>query len=193
MFVASVLGWPAPLLPIQLLWINLVTDGLPALALSLEPPEPGVMRRKPRRPDESILSPRLGLTVLLQGCLDGAVGLLAFGISYLNAPGDHERARAMTFCVIVYAELFRALSARSPSLTLWQLGPWTNPHLILAIAVSGLLQLGVAAIPFTRHVFDVPAHGTLDWLAIVALALAPVTCIEIGKLVWSWLGERETV
>jgi Ca2+-transporting ATPase len=166
------------------LWINLVTDGLPALALSLEPPEPRIMERKPRRPNESILSLRLGLAILIQGLLVGAVGLLAFGLSYWSHPGDDERARAMTFCVLVYAELLRALAARSQSLTLIKLRPWTNPHLLLAIAVSGMLQLGIAVFPFTRHVFDVLPHTTFEWAAIVVLALIPVTFIEFGKLVW---------
>jgi Ca2+-transporting ATPase len=183
MFVASVLGWPAPLLPIQLLWINLVTDGLPALALSLEPPESDVMQRRPRRPDESILSARLGVTILVQGALVGLVGLLAFGLWYWNHPEDGERARAVTFCVIVYAELFRALAARSPTKTLGQLGLWTNPHLLLAITVSGMLQLSVAVFPFTQRVFDMPVHSPHEWAAIVILALTPVTVIEIGKLV----------
>jgi Ca2+-transporting ATPase len=187
MFAASVLGWPAPLLPIQLLWINLVTDGLPALALSLEPPEPDVMRRKPRKADESILSARLGLAILIQGLLVGIVGLLAFALSYWNHPGYNDRARAMTFCVIVYAELFRALAARSQTFTLGQLGVWSNPHLLLAIAVSGMLQLSVAVFPFTQRVFDVPDHTAFEWFAIVALALTPVTFIELGKLIRSRL------
>jgi len=183
MLVASLLGWPAPLLPIQLLWINLVTDGLPALALTLEPPEPDVMRRKPRRPNQSILSARLGSLLLLQGSLVGIVGLLAFGLSYWSHPENVERARAMTFCVIVYAELFRALAARSPTLTLAQLGLWTNPHLLLAVAVSSMLQLSVAVFPFTQQVFDVPAHTAFEWTAIVVLALTPVTVSELTKLI----------
>lgn len=117
--------------------------------------------------------------------LVGLVGLLAFGLSYWNHPDNAERARAMTFCV-VYAELFRALAARSQRYTLWQLGFWTNPHLLLAIAVSGMLQLSVAVFPFPQRIFDVPAHEALEWLAIVALALTPVTVIEIGKLAWNW-------
>ena len=190
MFVAGLLGWPAPLLPIQLLWINLVTDGLPALALSLEPPEPDVMRRKPRRRDESILSARLGLAILWQGLLVGTVGLAAFAYSYLQHGGDVERARAMTFCVVVYAELLRALAARSQTLTLARLGIFTNPHLLLAIAVSGMLQVSVAVFPFTQRVFDVPAHNTAEWLMIGALALTPVTLIEVGKVVFKFKAMR---
>lgn len=183
MFTAGILGWPAPLLPIQLLWINLVTDGLPALALSLEPPEPDVMRRKPRRRDESILTARLGFAILWQGLLVGSVGLAAFAYSYLQHGHDVERARAMTFCVVVYAELLRALAARSQTLTLARLGIFTNPHLLLAIAVSGMLQLSVAVFPFTQRVFNVPAHSITEWLVIAALALTPVTLIEVGKIV----------
>ena len=182
MFVAGLLGWPAPLLPIQLLWINLVTDGLPALALSLEPPEPDVMRRQPRRPDESILSAQVGWTVLWQGLLVGCVGLAAFGYSYLQHGGNIERARAMTFCVVVYAELLRALAARSQRLTLGELGLFSNPQLLLAIAVSGMLQVSVAVVPFTQLVFDVPAHTKMEWLVIALLALTPVTLIELGKI-----------
>jgi Ca2+-transporting ATPase len=186
MFAASLLGWPSPLLPIQLLWINLVTDGLPALALSLEPPEPDIMRRRPRSPKESILSRNMGFMILLQGFLVGAVGLVAFAISYQKHPGDAERARAMTFCVIVYTELLRALAARSQTWTLWQLGPWTNPALLLAIAVSGMLQISIAVVPFTQRVFDVPIHTTSEWICIAVLALTPVTVIEVGK----WLSMR---
>jgi len=183
MLVASLVGWPAPLLPIQLLWINLVTDGLPALALSLEPPEPDVMRRKPRRPDESILSASVGITILFHGLLVGTAGLLSFGFFYLSH-GDAERARAATFCVVVYAELLRALAARSARRTFIQIGPFSNPHLLLAIAVSGMLQASIAVIPFTQRVFDVPAHTAAEWAAIAILALTPVTLIEVGKLVF---------
>ena len=181
MFVASLLDWPAPLLPVQLLWINLVTDGMPALALSLEPPEPGVMRRRPRRRNEPILSLPVGITILWQGLLVGTVGLAAFAYSYWYH-GDAERARAMTFCVVVYAELLRALAARSQTFTLAQLGFFTNPHLLLAIVVSGMLQVSVAVFPFAQRVFDVPAHSVVEWLIIAALALTPVTCIEMAKM-----------
>ncbi|MEX0702593.1 MAG: cation-translocating P-type ATPase [Planctomycetales bacterium] len=182
MFAASLAGWPAPLLPIQLLWINLVTDGLPALALSLEPPEPDVMQRPPRPANESILSPRLGWNIAWQGVLVGFVGLAAFGFIYLRH-ADAERARAATFCVVVYAELLRALAARSPTRTLGELGLFTNPHLLLAIVVSGMLQASVAIMPWSQRVFGVPWHTPADWAMIVVLALTPVTAIEVGKLV----------
>lgn len=192
MLAASLLGWPAPLLPIQLLWINLVTDGLPALALSLEPPEPDVMRRPPRQSAESILSPRLGLTILWQGFLVGATGLAAFAFAFTRH-ADVETARAVTFCVIVYAELFRAMAARSQTLTLWQLGLFTNPSLLLAVCVSGMLQLSVAILPFTQGIFEVPAHSAFDWSVIIALALTPVTLIELVKVALQRVRRRRTL
>jgi Ca2+-transporting ATPase len=186
MLAASLLGWPAPLIPIQLLWINLVTDGLPALALSLEQPEPGIMRRKPRPATESILSWSMGLRVLFQGALVGGAALAAFGITYLLDPSSDEnigRARTMAFCVLVYGELLRALAARSQRLTLWQLGLFTNPALLLAIALSALLQLSVVALPFARPFFESARHFMWEWWLIAALAATPLVAIELSKFI----------
>jgi Ca2+-transporting ATPase len=183
MLVASLLGWPAPLLPVQLLWINLVTDGLPALALGLEPPEPGVMNRPPRPPRESMLSLGLGATVILQGILLAVVGLTAFGVVFTMHPEDEVRARTMAFCVVVYGELFRALAARSRQWTFIQLGPFTNPYLFGAVAISGLLQVSVVLVPFVRPVFETVAHPLWEWMLLFVLALTPVTVIELTKLV----------
>ncbi len=185
MLGASLAGWPSPLLPIQLLWINLVTDGLPALALSLEPPEPGIMQRRPRPLPEPILSWQTGGWILLQGVLVGLVALAAFGLSYLQNPHDPDAARAMTFCVVVYAELFRALAARSQRLTFFQLGLRTNPYLLLAIIVSGLLQVSIVLLPLTQPVFNVQNHRTWQWLVVVILSLVPVTLLEVSKLIGS--------
>jgi len=183
MLVASLLGWPAPLLPIQLLWINLVTDGLPALALALEPPEPDVMRRQPRPVSESILNWRQSWAIGLQGVLVAGVALGAFTFAGWTYTHDVAAARAMTFSVLVYAELFRALAARSLTRTWGQLGFFSNPALLLAVVLSGLLQLGIVLLPFTQTVFQISLHSTWDWLVVFGLALMPVTCIELVKLI----------
>ena len=188
--LASLLGWPAPLIAVQLLWINLVTDGLPALALSLEPPEPGIMRRRPRSPKESILNWHLGGMVILQGALVGGVALTAFGIYYVAHPEELNRARTMAFCVLVYAELFRALAARSQTYTLWQLGLWTNPHLLGAIGLSALLQLIIITLPFARPVFEAVGHTAWEWILLGLLALVPVTVLEVVKMVRARLSIR---
>ena len=174
----------------QLLWINLVTDGLPALALGLEPPEPGVMSRKPRPPQESMLSLGLGAVVILQGILLAFVGLAAFAIVHAAHPGDEKRARTMTFCVVVFGELFRALAAHSRTWTFIQLGPFTNPFVFGAVIISGLLQVSIVLLPFTRPVFEVVAYPFEEWLMLLLLSLAPVTVIELTKVVLQWLPKR---
>lgn len=181
MLIASLLGWPIPLLPVQLLWINLVTDGLPALALAMEPPEPGLMRRRPRRATESMLSWPLAGAVIGQGTLLAAAGLAAFWLNY-RQESDLDKARTMTFCVVVYAELFRALAARSQNWTFWQLGLTTNLYVFVAVVVSGLLQLGIITMPFTRQIFEATTLTAVEWAMLFALAITPVTVIELVKL-----------
>jgi Ca2+-transporting ATPase len=183
MFIATLVGWPIPLRPIQLLWINLVTDGLPALALSLEPPEPGIMRRPPRSQRESILSWGIGLSVLYQGSLVTTVGLIAFGLTYDRSTDNADYARSLTFCVVVFDELFRAFAARSNNYTLWELRLRTNPLLVLAVIFSALLQVGIVSFAFTRNVFEIHQHDLNDWMFILGLALIPVSIIEITKLI----------
>ncbi len=181
MLIASLLGWPIPLIPVQLLWINLVTDGLPALALAMEPPEPGLMLRRPRQSTESMLSWSLAVAVIGQGMLLAAVGLAAFWLTY-DQESDLDSARTMTFCVVVYAELFRALAARSQTLTFWQLGIRTNLYVVAAVAISALLQIGIIALPFARSIFEATPHTPMEWGLLLALALTPVTVIELVKL-----------
>jgi P-type Ca2+ transporter type 2C len=176
MLLAALIGWPTPLLPVQLLWMNLVTDGLPALALAMEPPEPDLMRRRPRRSNESMLSWSLAGLVFGQGALLAIVGLAAFGISD-NHGGDVTQARTM-----VFGQLFLALAARSRTWTFWQLGPATNPYVFAAVAISALLQVSIIALPFARPIFEASSHTPVEWLLLILLALAPVTVIELVKL-----------
>jgi Ca2+-transporting ATPase len=183
MLLASILGYPAPLYAVHLLTINLVTDGLPALALGLEPPEPGVMARRPRPADESMLSLRLGARVLWQGALLAGVALAAFAIVHDAHPDNPAAARTMTFCVVVSGELFRALAARSRKWTFVQLGPFTNPYLFAAVTVSGLLTASLLIIPFSGQSFSLATHAPWEWVVLGILSLTPVTVIEVTKLV----------
>jgi Ca2+-transporting ATPase len=186
MFFAALAGWPPALLPLQILWINLVTDSLPALALGTEPPERAAMSRRPRPPGEAIIGWRRGLVILLHGALLAAAAVGAFAWFYFRTPAapDLEAARTAAFSVLVLAQLFYALSCRSFSLTMPQLGWFTNPRLVAAIALGALLQLAVVALPATRMLFGVRTPASpADWAAIVALALLPVTLIELAKIV----------
>jgi Ca2+-transporting ATPase len=182
MFAAAVAGLPPPLFPIQILWINLVTDALPALAIGVEPAEPDVMDRPPREPREPVISMRRGLMILYHGTLVAAAAMLAFLITYNGADTELHRARTVAFCTIAYAQLFLSFGCRSQRYTLPQLGVFTNPWLIGAITFSSLLQAGLIAVPLVREVFEVAPLMGADWLLIAILSLLPVTFIEVAKL-----------
>lgn len=191
MLFAAILGLPVPLTALQILWINLITDGLPALALAVEPPEPNLMRRKPRLPDASLISWKQGRLILWHGLLLSFTSLAAFAVVRYIAPDDLAAARLTTFCVTAFAQLFFALACRSERLTWPQLGWFTNAPLLLAIAGSALLQLAVT-VPLAAYGKVGPA--LLDpriWLSASALALTPVSLFEIGKLIYAY--RRRTV
>ncbi|MBI3462514.1 MAG: cation transporting ATPase C-terminal domain-containing protein [Planctomycetes bacterium] len=182
MFFAALIGWPVPLLPVQILWINLVTDGLPALALGMEPVERDVMRRRPRPPREPVITPRRGLLMLFHGFLIAAVAAIGFAIDYQNDDSNLDHARTVAFCIMSFSQLFYSLGCRSQRFTMPQLGVFTNPHLFGAIAISGLLQLSVVTLPLAQSVFETSAHPDWEWELVLLLSLTPVTIIEVGKL-----------
>jgi Ca2+-transporting ATPase len=183
MFFAAVVGWPVPLAAIQILWINLVTDGLPALALAMEPPDREVMRRPPRPPHEPVLSVRRGALILVQGVLIAAAAALSFWWVYQGDTAEIAHARTVAFCTLAFAQLFFSFACRSDRYTLPELGFFTNPYLLLATCVSGLLQLSVVLIPFIRPIFEATSHPGRYWLLVFVAALVPVTVVEVGKLV----------
>ena len=183
MFFAALVGWPAPLLAIHLLWINLVTDGLPALALGVEPPEPDVMGRPPRPPREPVITLKRGLVMLLHGTLIAAVAAAGFALVYRRDPARLGHARTVAFCIVAFTQLFYSFVCRSWRYTLPQLGPMSNPHLLAAIAFSAVLQLAAVLLPFAQPLFKVATDITRgEWLLILGLSLAPATVIEVSKL-----------
>lgn len=181
--VANLTGWPFPLTTIQILWMNLVTNGLPALALGMEPAERDLMRRRPRPRREPVIGWHHGFLMLAHGALLASVTIIAFALVYHGEPANLPRARTVTFCVVSYAFIFFAFACRSQRFTMPELGPFSNPHLIGAIAVSGLLQLSVVAVPYAHSVFDTTGHFVSEWVLVFGLALAPVSVIEVFKIV----------
>lgn len=182
MLVAAVAGWPAPLAAIQILWLNLVTDGLPALALGLEPPEADIMSRPPRPPRESVIPFDAGATILVHGALVAAVCTAAFWLAWRGDEARLDHARTVTFCVAAFAQLLFAIGCRSDRLTAVQLGLFGNPALLLAVALSALLQVAVVTLPPTQPVFAVAAHPGDDWPLVLALGVIPLATIEAWKL-----------
>jgi P-type Ca2+ transporter type 2C len=181
MLFAALAGWPTPLTAVQLLWINLVTDGLPALALGMEPPERDIMKRPPRPPREPVITLQRGLLILFHGFLMATVAAVAFALA--SRSGGHEYGQAVAFTTMAFTQLFYSFGCRSQSRTLPELGPFSNPYLFGAVAISALLQIGVATLPFVRPVFDLTTNPLSEWKLIFPLALAPVTIIEVRKLV----------
>ncbi len=183
MLVAAVAGWPAPLAAIQILWLNLVTDGLPALALGLEPPEPDIMQRPPRPPQQPVITRRQGLVILAHGGLVAAATLAAFWLTWGGSddPAAIERAQATTFCVAAFAQLLFAIGCRSDRRTAFGIGFFRNPPLLAAIVISALLQVAVVTLPVARPVFEVRAELGGGWMFVILLALVPVTVIEAAK------------
>jgi Ca2+-transporting ATPase len=181
MLVAALAGWPLPLLPLHLLWINVVTDGLPALALVVDPPEEDVLQRAPRHPDEPMLGPDQWRFIVTTGLLQATATLGVF--IWALETRDLSEARNLAFSTLVFGELFRAFAARSTTRLFWEVGALTNVRLLGVVAVSALLQLGIHHIPFFQTVFELGPLSAADCALSVLVALGPVTMIEAAKLV----------
>jgi P-type Ca2+ transporter type 2C len=180
MLVAVLVGFPLPLLPLHLLWINVVTDGLPALALVVDPPEDDVLQRPPRHPDEPMLGREQWRFIVGTGLLQAAATLSVF-VWALNAR-DLTEARNLAFSVLVFGELFRAFAARSTTRVFWEVGVFTNVRLLGVVVVSVLMQVGLHHIPAAQAVFEIGPLSAADCLLTLLVALGPVTAIEVGKL-----------
>lgn len=183
MFLAALIGWPSPLLPLQILWINLVTDSLPALALALERPDHDLMDRPPRPLRAPVLSWQRGVLISLNGLLLSMVALFGFWWIYRGGSGQLVMARTVAFTVITLAQLFFSIGCRSFRHTMPSLGMFTNPALIGALLITTLLQLTVLYWTPAAKVLQVAALPAAHWPLIIGLAIIPVSALEIAKLV----------
>ena len=184
-FVAMLLGWAAPLLPIQLLWVNLVTDSLPAIALGMEPAEENIMERPPRKNTGSLFGDGLGGRILLEGVMIGVLALLAFGIGhvYFDQEDGYAVGRTMAFAVLSLSQLVHAFNMRGEG-SLGKLPFCSNKWLLMAFVVGVALQCVVIMMPPLAGIFQaVPLNGE-QWLLTAALALAPLPLVELEKAVW---------
>lgn len=173
MFIAALLKLPLPLIPIQILWVNLITDGLPALALGVEPPEPGIMNRAPRHPDESIFSRGLTGLILGRGFQIAFCTLLAFLLGAYNADGDIIFARTMAFTTLVMLQLVYVFECRSETKS--GLKITGNLYLIAAVLISVFLQLLVLYHPtFSLSFQTLPLDG-FHWIIIIVIILLPTS------------------
>src|SRR3990172_5053959 len=183
MFGVVLAGWPIPILPIQLLWINLITDGLPALTLGMEPPGPNIMDRPPRPPREPVITRARGARIMVYGTLFAIS--MAIGFAYVwRTPGSSvESARTVAFCIACYSQIFFAFACRNERLLFPQLGVFSNVAMLGAILASGTLQLGTVLWPQAQSIFGTVRPTADQWLVILAVSLMPVTVLELSKLV----------
>ena len=179
-FLAPFFGLPVPLLPIHILWINLVTDGLPGLALAAEPAERGVMRRKPRPPGESILAHGLGAHAVWVGLLMAGItlGTQAVAIGY-----DYGHWQTMVFTVLTLSQMAHVLAIRSEHDSLFRQGLLSNPPMLMAVASTFALQLAVIYVPSLNRVFHTEPLTWPELLVCIALASIILFAVEIEKLV----------
>jgi Ca2+-transporting ATPase len=197
LFVAILLGWATPLRPIHLLWVNLVTDTLPALSLGVDPGDPNVMEEKPRNPKHSLFAGGSAVNLLLNGILIGVLTLAAFVIGARVYTGTTSlfplfpenisedaltHAQTMAFVVLSVSQLIHSLNMRHPHKSIFQVGLFTNKWLIASVLFGIFLQEVVITVPFLRDVFKVFDLNGGDWLFVGLLSIVPLVVNEIVKV-----------
>ncbi len=185
-FAAFLLRAPAPLLAIQLLWVNLVTDSLPALALGADPIGTDVMEQPPHPRSEGIFSGGMGFSVAVEGCLVGALALLAYTIGrvWFDAdPMEPVIGRTMAFAVLSLSQLVHSFNMRSEHSVL-RLGLFSNRKLVAAALVCGFLMVSVVLFPPLTAVFRTTALTGFQWLVVIGLSMFPLAAVEGEKLLF---------
>ncbi|TDI85884.1 MAG: cation-translocating P-type ATPase [Chloroflexi bacterium] len=171
-------GLPSPLTAIQLLWLNLVTDGAPALALGLEKGEPDIMDRPPRPVHEAIINREMWFRIGIQTIAIGAVSLAAYFIGLRFFP---ELAKTMTFATIAFSQLLQAFAYRADRYPLLKIGIFSNRAMLYAVATSAVLLFAVIYVPGLQPIFDTVPLGTTQWTIILPLLLVPALVAELTK------------
>jgi P-type Ca2+ transporter type 2C len=182
-FLATLAGTPSPLTPIQLLWLNLLTDGAPALALGVEKGDPDIMDRPPRPVKEPIINRDMRIGMIVQTIIITAVTLAAFALGHhLKPHDDWALAQTMAFVTLSSSELLRAYTARSELYALHRIGFFTNKFMQYAVAASVVLLLMVVYVPFLRDVFDTVALSLTYWGYLLPLIILPSIAAELTKM-----------
>jgi Ca2+-transporting ATPase len=190
-FLATLFGWPTPLTAIQLLWLNLVTDGAPALALGTEKGDPDIMVQKPRPPKEPIINRYMWIGIAIQTIAITAVTLIAFYVGRFTDPEHIEFAETMAFVTLSCSELFRAFTARSEYYPIFRIGIFRNRNMNLAVLSSLVLILAVVYLPFFQQVFNTQPLGLQQWELLLPLLLVPSVAAELTKFFFSPYRKRK--
>ncbi|HZK18392.1 MAG TPA: calcium-translocating P-type ATPase, SERCA-type [Clostridia bacterium] len=189
MFLAVLLGFPLPLLPIQILWMNLVTDGLPAMALGVDPTDKDIMQRKPRDSSESIFAHGMGKNILLTGFVISLGTLMVFAMCYF-AGYEIQRAQTMAFSTLVFTQLLYVFNCRSDHPISVQEMLFSNAYLLLAVSASVVLQLAVTYVPFLQLVFHTVPLTAGEWVIILTVATTSAFLGNLVKVLQQKIGKR---
>lgn len=198
LFFAILFGWATPLRPIHLLWVNLVTDSLPALSLGADPGDPDVMKEKPRDPKSSLFAGGTGYFLVLNGLLIGILTLAAFIVGIKVYTGDTNlfplfpkgeiseealrHAQTMAFVVLSVSQLFHSFNLRNPRKSIFQVGIFTNKYLLASVLFGIFLTDVVITVPFLANIFDVWDLNGRDWMFVGILSIIPLVVNEIAKI-----------
>ena len=184
-FAATVLGFhQMPLVPVQLLWLNLVTDSLPALALGMEPAEEDVMEQRPRDASAPLFDKKFSLRLIWQGAMVGVLTLLAYflGEYVLSDPGEaYQAANTMAFATLTLCQLFHAFDVRSEHWSLFHIGFFSNPAMNKAFLVGLAMQLSVLILPPLQRIFQTVPLNPMEWTVVLLLAVTPLVICELEK------------
>lgn len=199
-FAAILFGLPTPLVAVQLLWVNLVTDSLPAIALGVEPAAKDIMQKKPVAPDKGMFADGLVFQIIFEGLLIGSLALTAFviGLRYFDLPGISRSiaeqiesgaepqiyvpwvGRTMSFAVLSLSQLFHSFNMRS-SHSLSKIGAFTNHKLVISFIICSILQISVISVPPLAKVFQVVGLNFRQWATVLLLSFAPILVVELQK------------
>ena len=182
-FISILMGWEVPMVPIQLLWLNLVTDSFPAMALGVENAEPGIMNQPPRDTQEPILDKGMMGGIVFQAVAISLASLLSYywGLKMYGVGSGLIHARTVVFTTLITAELLRAFSSRSQTYTLFKIGFFSNMRMIQAVFVSFALTVAVLYVPVLNEIFDVMPLTMRDWQVVLPFSFIPMLIGELYK------------
>ncbi|MGN1100241.1 MAG: HAD-IC family P-type ATPase, partial [Christensenellales bacterium] len=192
LFIATVFIGREFLTPVMILWINMITDSLPALALGMEKAEPNIMDRKPMKSGQSLFSGRVGIDIGIHGLMQTVLvlGVFLLGDSLYS---HHETAMTMAFMSLGFIQLFHAYNTRSAQDSLLREGLFSNKYMNLAFLVSGLLQVSVVLLPFMHVAFDTVSLNPVQWAIAIGGALLIIPLVEVYKLIIRANGKRKQI
>jgi Ca2+-transporting ATPase len=182
LFFATLINWHEPLIPIHILWVNLITDSLPALALSFDPAEDNIMRRKPIPANIGIFTKGRIFRVGYQGLMIGVLTLLAYRIGIHEDPSNVVIGQTMAFAVLSLSQLVHVFNIRSKTQSIFKTGILSNMYLVYAVLISFVMMIGVLFIPFLQKIFKVVTLSPRDILIVIGLSFMPIIIVELFKL-----------